>query len=55
MGNNCDCKHAEYCKLNPANCTLEEKFKHFNQNTIFNKTTKEISEMQGRKGLVLKK
>lgn len=55
MKNLCNCKHVEYCKLKVEDCTLEEAYKNFNKDKIFNKTTKEIAEMQGRKGNNLKK
>lgn len=56
MANNCDCKHASYCNLDePAKCNIEEEYRHFNQDTIMNYTTKQIAEMQGRKGSDLKK
>lgn len=53
--NNCNCKHVNYCKLNSSECTLEEEWKHFNQDKIMNYSTIEIAAMQGRPELDLKK
>ena len=46
--NDCDCKHANYCKLDPKECTLENEWKHFNQDKIINMSTKQVSSLQGR-------
>ena len=52
----CDCKHANYCKLeNPEECKVQPGDRHFNEEKIMNYTTRQIAEMQGRKGNDLKK
>ena len=53
--NNCDCKYASYCKLDPLECKLENEFKHFNEDKIMNMTTKQVSGLQGRPQQDLKK
>lgn len=53
--NDCDCKHSSYCNLNTSECTLEEEWKHFNQDKIMNLSTKEICKMQGMNMQDLKK
>lgn len=47
--NNCNCKHASYCKVDSSKCKLDIGNKQ-PDNRIFGYTTKEIMAKQGRPG-----
>jgi uncharacterized Fe-S cluster protein YjdI len=53
--NHCDCKHFEYCKVDPNLCKLKDDPWIKPDGKILGRTTKEISKMQGRSDNDLKK
>lgn len=52
--NNCDCKHVNICKNDPEKCKIKNDPWIKTDGKILGRSTKEISEMQGRKGGDLK-